>query len=145
MLWVQEELGSPALAFTRGVCEVLGLDGTVAEEVAILRRNLLRLIQTREFGEDAAFKVISPPFFLHVVMPGRIISSAACKFGFPRTTGAGNSCSSSKEEPSHKRCALRGAEVPSASGKRIHGGFMLPWKLRPWRFGPPPQCVTTKY
>jgi len=58
---VQEELGTPALAFTRGVCEVLGLDSTVTEEVAILRRNLLRLIQVREFGDDAAFKVNPPP------------------------------------------------------------------------------------
>ncbi len=57
---MQDELGTPALAFTRGVCEVLGLDDTVSEEVAILRRNLLRLLQTREFGDAAAFKVGLP-------------------------------------------------------------------------------------
>ena len=40
---------------------MLGLDGTVSEEVAVLRRNLLRLTQTREFGENAAFKVHPHP------------------------------------------------------------------------------------
>lgn len=54
---MQEELGSPALAFTRTVCEVLALDGCVAEEVAVLRRNLLRLTHTREFSPQAVFRV----------------------------------------------------------------------------------------
>lgn len=52
----QEELGTPALAFARAVCEVLGLDAAVEAEVAVLRRNLLRLAHTREFAPAAAFK-----------------------------------------------------------------------------------------
>jgi len=39
------------------VCEVLGLDAGVAAETAVLRRNLLRLVDTREFAPAAAFKV----------------------------------------------------------------------------------------
>ena len=52
----QEALGTPALAFVRAVCEVLGLDSAVEGEVAVLRRNLLRLAHTREFAPAAAFK-----------------------------------------------------------------------------------------
>ena len=59
--YVQEQLGSPALAFTRAVCEVLGLDSQVTDEVAILRRNLLRLSHTPEFSEDASFVVGALP------------------------------------------------------------------------------------
>ena len=54
---IQEELGTPTLAFTRAVCEVLALDTALDEEVAIVRRNLLRLIHIREFSPAAAFKV----------------------------------------------------------------------------------------
>lgn len=54
---LQEELGSPALAFVRTVCEALGLDKDVEAEVAVLRRNLLRLTHTREFAESAKFQV----------------------------------------------------------------------------------------
>ena len=54
---MQEELGTPALAFVRAVCEVLALDGAVEEEVAALRSSLLRLTHTREFSPEAAFKV----------------------------------------------------------------------------------------
>ena len=54
---IQEELGLPALAFVRAVCEVLGLDDSIADETAVLRRNLLRLTQVREFADEAAFKV----------------------------------------------------------------------------------------
>ena len=53
----QEGLGSPALAFTRAICEILGLDTALEEEVAIVRRNLLRLVHVREFSPAAAFKV----------------------------------------------------------------------------------------
>ena len=54
---VQEELGTPALAFVRAVCDALRLDAAVEEEVAELRHNLLRLTHTREFAPAAAFKV----------------------------------------------------------------------------------------
>ena len=53
----QEELGTPALAFVRAVCDALRLDVAVEEEVAELRHNLLRLTHTREFAPAAAFKV----------------------------------------------------------------------------------------
>jgi hypothetical protein len=35
----------------------MGLDAGVAAETAVLRRNLLRLVDTREFAPAAAFKV----------------------------------------------------------------------------------------
>jgi len=54
---VQEELGTPALAFVRAVCDALRLDSAVEEEVLDLRHNLLRLTHTREFAQAAIFKV----------------------------------------------------------------------------------------
>ena len=56
---LQSELGTPALAFTRAVCEALKLDSALTDEVSILRRNLLRMTGNREFGEQAAFKVLT--------------------------------------------------------------------------------------
>lgn len=54
---LQEELGTPALAFVRAVCDALRLDSAVEEEVLDLRHNLLRLTHTREFAQAAIFKV----------------------------------------------------------------------------------------
>ncbi len=58
---VQEELGTPALAFVRAVCDALRLDSAVEEEVLELRHNLLRLTHTREFAQAAQFKVLPSP------------------------------------------------------------------------------------
>lgn len=55
----QEELGSPALALVRTVCEVFGLDAAAGDETALMRRNLLALVGCRPFSATAAFKV--PP------------------------------------------------------------------------------------
>lgn len=52
----QEELGTPALAFVRVVCELLSLDARVADAVSILRRQLLRLLHVREFSAAAEFR-----------------------------------------------------------------------------------------
>ena len=41
----------------RAVCEVFGLDAAAAEEVALMRRNLLALVNCRPFSAAAAFKV----------------------------------------------------------------------------------------
>ena len=54
---LQEELGTPALAFVRTVTAVLGLDSSIEDEVAVLRRNLLRLVHVGEFSTDAVFRV----------------------------------------------------------------------------------------
>ena len=53
----QALLGSPALAFTKAVCEVLSLDSALEDEVAVLRRNLLRLTHTPEFSDASHFLV----------------------------------------------------------------------------------------
>lgn len=50
------ELGPPALAFVRAVLEVLTLDKEMEAGVALLRRNLLRLLHVGEFCKEAAFK-----------------------------------------------------------------------------------------
>ena len=55
---MQEDLGTPALAFVRAVCDALRLDSAVEEEVLELRHNLLRLTHTREFAQAAVFKVM---------------------------------------------------------------------------------------
>jgi hypothetical protein len=63
----QEELGSPALALVRAVCEVFGLDAAASEEVALMRRNLLALVNCRPFSAAAAFKVRRDLTSRHVV------------------------------------------------------------------------------
>jgi len=53
---LQEELGSPALAFVRTLCALLALDARCMDAVAILRRQLLKLLKVREFSQAADFK-----------------------------------------------------------------------------------------
>ncbi|KAG1663133.1 hypothetical protein FOA52_000655 [Chlamydomonas sp. UWO 241] len=59
-----EELGSPALAFTRTVCHLLALDARVSEQVSVLRRQLLKLLHVREFGPQAEFREMCHGFTL---------------------------------------------------------------------------------
>lgn len=47
---------NPALEFIKAVCHVLGLDSTVESQVQVLKKNLLRLIQVREFSEEVQFR-----------------------------------------------------------------------------------------
>ena len=60
----QEELGSPALAFVRTICHLLALDSRVSDAVAVLRRQLLKLLHVREFGPQAEFKEVCLGFTL---------------------------------------------------------------------------------
>jgi hypothetical protein len=55
--YLQEELGSPALAFVKTLCHLLALDSAVLDEVLVLRRQLLRLIHCKEFSAESEFKV----------------------------------------------------------------------------------------
>ena len=61
---LQEELGSPALAFVRTACHLLALDSRVADAVAVLRRQLLKLLHVREFGPQADFREVCLGFTL---------------------------------------------------------------------------------
>lgn len=54
---MQDELGPPALAFVRTVCAVLALDYALEDQVAVLRRNLLKLVHVREFASASEFQV----------------------------------------------------------------------------------------
>jgi len=65
-----EELGSPALALTRAVCEAMSLDLRLSGEVSALRRNMLRLARTREFSGAAAFRDPCATFVLRGVVCG---------------------------------------------------------------------------
>jgi DNA polymerase epsilon subunit 1 len=47
---------NPALEFTKAVCQVLNLDASVTDEVQLLKRNTLRLLNVREFSQDAIWK-----------------------------------------------------------------------------------------
>lgn len=49
-------LTNPALEFVKAVCAILELDTSVAAEVNILRKNLLRLIHVKEFSPEAGFQ-----------------------------------------------------------------------------------------
>jgi len=50
-----EQLGTPALAFVRAVCEVFSLDARCEAHTGVLRKQLLRLLRVREFSPEAAF------------------------------------------------------------------------------------------
>ena len=63
---MQGELGPPALAFVRTVCAVLALDSALEDQVAVLRRNLLKLVHVREFASASDFQV-----GLHTGVEGR--------------------------------------------------------------------------
>lgn len=54
---MQDELGPPALAFVRTVCAVLALDSALEDQVAVLRRNLLKLVHVREYASASEFQV----------------------------------------------------------------------------------------
>ncbi|CAL8464190.1 g3725 [Coccomyxa elongata] len=64
----EEELGTPALAFVRAVCDALRLDPSVEEEVLVLRRNLLLLTHTLEFAPAAEFREPCRSFVLRNVI-----------------------------------------------------------------------------
>lgn len=80
---MQDELGPPALAFVKTVCAVLALDSAVDDQVAVLRRNLLKLVHVREFASASEFQVglCSPALYptptpgsCHVSVPWQHIS-----------------------------------------------------------------------
>ncbi|GLC51172.1 hypothetical protein PLESTB_000473800 [Pleodorina starrii] len=64
------ELGHPALAFVRVATHLLSLDGRVSEQVALLRRQLLKLLHVSEFGSDAEFREMCTPFVMPDVICG---------------------------------------------------------------------------
>ena len=100
-----EELGSPALALTRAVCEAMSLDRRLSNEVSALRRNMLRLARTREFSGAAAFRDPCATFVLRGVVCGGCGAAAdldLCRD--PALTRAG-SC---------WRCGACGCRVDSA-------------------------------
>ena len=51
------DLHPPALAFVKTVCAVLALDSAVEDQVAVLRRNLLKLVHVREYASASEFQV----------------------------------------------------------------------------------------
>lgn len=65
-----DDLGSPALAFVRTACHVLSLDAAVADEVALLRRRLLKLLGVGEFSAAAQFREPCMSFRLPDVICG---------------------------------------------------------------------------
>lgn len=71
----QEDLGSPALAFVRTACHLLSLDSAVSDDVALLRRRLLKLLAVGEFGSAAQFREPCMSFKLPDVICGWVLSS----------------------------------------------------------------------
>lgn len=65
---LQEELGSPALAFVRLLVQLLSLDSAVEDEVRLLRRSLLRLVGVDEFSPAANWVDPCISFRLHDVI-----------------------------------------------------------------------------
>eukprot|EP00873_Tetraselmis_striata_P038899 jgi/Tetstr1/459163/TSEL_004609.t1 len=63
-----EELGTPALAFVRSVCAIMALDTRVEDEVALMRKNLLRMVHCKEFSESASFREPCLSFVLRNVI-----------------------------------------------------------------------------
>ncbi|GAA5995500.1 DNA polymerase epsilon catalytic subunit [Rhodotorula paludigena] len=61
-------LKNPVLEFIKSVCAVLALSTDVAEEVVVLKRNLLDLIGVREFAREAIFQNPCLPFRVPMVV-----------------------------------------------------------------------------
>jgi DNA polymerase elongation subunit (family B) len=59
---------NPALEFVRTLCHILSLDPASIEEVANLRRSLLRLLGVREFAKEAQFVDPALPLLLRNVI-----------------------------------------------------------------------------
>ena len=96
---LQEELGSPALAFVRTACHLLALDSRVADAVAVLRRQLLKLLHVREFGPQADFREVCLGFTLPDVI---------CRCGWREGGGR-----------------ARGGEGLHTAGRHLQAGFCL--------------------
>eukprot|EP00958_Prasinococcus_capsulatus_P009223 scaffold906_cov395-Prasinococcus_capsulatus_cf.AAC.10 len=47
---------SPSLEIVKTITQIMSLDKTVEHEVGVMRRNLLRLLQVREFSKEATFQ-----------------------------------------------------------------------------------------
>ncbi|GAA5871954.1 hypothetical protein JCM8547_006199 [Rhodosporidiobolus lusitaniae] len=61
-------LKNPVLEFVKTTCAVLALSKDVAEEVVVLRRNLLDFIGVREFAKEAIFQNPCLPFKVPMVV-----------------------------------------------------------------------------
>ncbi|BGP19454.1 hypothetical protein JCM10213_006274 [Rhodosporidiobolus nylandii] len=62
------KLKNPVLEFIKTTCAVLALSKDVAEEVVVLKRNLLDLIGVREFAREAIFQNPCLPFKVPMVV-----------------------------------------------------------------------------
>lgn len=51
----QSKVINPALEFIKAICKVLTLDASISDEVAKLRRNMLKLINVGEFSDSATW------------------------------------------------------------------------------------------
>lgn len=67
---LQDELGTPALAFVRSLMHLMALDSAVADEVALLRRRCLKLLHVGEFNKEAEFQEPCLSFSLRDVICG---------------------------------------------------------------------------
>ena len=60
--------GTPALAFVKTLCAVLGLDASVRGPTALLRKNALKLLRTPEYAPEATFREPCVTFTLRDVV-----------------------------------------------------------------------------
>lgn len=60
--------GTPALAFVKTLCAVLGLDAAAAGPVALLRKNALKLLRVPEYAPEATFREPCVTFTLRDVV-----------------------------------------------------------------------------
>src|SRR5690606_24961572 len=62
------EMQRPSLEFIKCVCHILGLDKFCKDEVIKMKQNLLKLINIREFSDEAKFKNPCRTFILSDVI-----------------------------------------------------------------------------
>ena len=60
--------GTPALAFVKTLCAVLGLDASVSGPTALLRKNALKLLRVPEYAPEATFREPCVTFTLRDVV-----------------------------------------------------------------------------
>lgn len=122
----QEELGSPALAFVRTACHLLALDAAVSNEVALLRRRLLKLLGVGEFGSAAQFREPCMSFRLPDVICGWAGACVRAARG-----GAGHGATTGSAAAVHGLRGAHGGKVQAAHHflARCHVKTGTPWQV----------------
>jgi hypothetical protein len=142
---------SPALAFVRTACHLLGLDSAVSEDVALVRRRLLKILGVGEFGSAAQFREPCMSFRLPDVICGWVARGTAGAAAAGSMQGRGGTHARARAGPAAAPNPARGLlRCPRSSGRPLLTLLPPPRPLRSnpatattagtWTFAATPSC-----